>query len=77
MKLAMRLADRKRFVRVEITPPRRLDVPRGDEAILGLLRDVLARRRLMREPPRASLVVPMTEEAEGQAGALAGGAAAT
>ncbi len=54
VKLAVRLADRRRAVRVEITPPRRLDVPRSDEAVLDLVRDLLARRRLLREAPRAA-----------------------
>jgi hypothetical protein len=62
VKLALRLVDRKRFVRVEITPPRRLDVPRGDEAVLILVRDLLVHRRLLREAPRTSVVVPPAEE---------------
>jgi len=77
VKLAVRLVDRKRSVRVEITPPRRLDVPRGDEAVLGLVRDVLVRRRLLREAPRTSVVVPLTEEAVREGTALAASAATT
>jgi hypothetical protein len=75
VKLAVRLADRKRFVRVEITPPRRLDVPRGDETVLGLVRDLLVRRRLLRDAPRTSMVVPRMEDGASEATALAAGAA--
>jgi hypothetical protein len=76
VKLAVRLAERRRPVRVEITPPRRLDVARGDEAILGLVRDLLVRRRLLREPPRTSLIVAARNEQASESSPLAGQASA-
>jgi hypothetical protein len=57
-KLAVTLASRARPVRVEVTPPRKLDVARGDDAVEGAVRALLERKGITKSPVRASMVVP-------------------
>jgi hypothetical protein len=49
-KLAFGLAARKRKVRVEITPPRRLDLARGDGVVESAVRGLLEERAFLRLP---------------------------
>ena len=65
-KFSVLLSSRKRPVRVEITPPRRLDLARGDDAVVDAVRALLAHKRFLREAVRESMTVPSNgADAEG------------
>jgi hypothetical protein len=60
-KLAVVMPSRPRPVRVEISPPRKLDVPRGDDALVDRVKTLLERKGFARAPVRESMVVPPGE----------------
>ncbi|MGO8992393.1 MAG: hypothetical protein ACLQVI_03630 [Polyangiaceae bacterium] len=73
-KLSLQLASRKRPVRVEITPPRRLDLARGDDAVVDAVRALLAHKRFLREPARESVHESMVVPSQGEDGGSEAGA---